>query len=142
NKDDDAKIALEGAVASWRRASHVDDPYYIAMAQYYLGELAHRRFDKVALRSADELLKADLVTKEKLAAAAYDQWKQALEQQDPYWALASGYRMSQIFMELWETAVRAPYPDGLTPEALQYYVTEVHDRVRRHLQTALDGHQM
>jgi len=138
----DARLALEAAVAAWRRATHVDDPYFIAMAHYYLGELAAREFAAVPLRSADELLKADLVAKEKLAAAAYDRWKQALEQKDPYWALAAGYRMSQIFMELWETAVRAPYPDGLSVEARALYVSEVHERVRRHLHTALEGHDM
>ncbi len=138
----DAKVALEAAVAAWRRSTHVEDPYFIAMAHYYLGELAHREYAALALRSADELLKTDLAAKERLAAAAYDRWKQALVQKDPYWALAAGYRMSQVFMELWETAVRAPYPDGLSPEARALYVTEVHERVRRHLHTALDGHQM
>jgi hypothetical protein len=88
------------------------------------------------------MLKADLVKKEELAAQAYDRWRQALEMKDPYWSLASGYRMSHMFMELWTTAVRAPLPDGLDPAAKGYYEVEVHDRVRRHLHTALEGHEM
>jgi tetratricopeptide (TPR) repeat protein len=138
----DARIELDAAIAAWRKATRVDDRYYIAMAYYYLGELAHRDFEKVILRSADTMLKADLVKKEELAAQAYDRWRQALEMKDPYWALASGYRMSHVFMELWLMAVRAPLPDGLDPAAKNIYAVEVHDRVRRHLHTALEGHEM
>jgi outer membrane protein assembly factor BamD (BamD/ComL family) len=138
----DARAALDASVAAWRKATRVDDRYYIAMAHYYLGELAHRDFQKVLLRSADTMLKADLVQKEELAAQAYDRWRQSLEMKDPYWSLAAGYRMSHVFMELWTTAVKAPMPDGLDPKAKTFYEVEVHDRVRRHLHTALEGHEM
>lgn len=141
-RPDDARVALEASIAAWRKATRVDDRYYIAMAHYYLGELAHREFGKIMLRSPDTMLKADLVAKEQLAARAYDRWRQALEMKDPYWSLAAGYRMSHVFMELWVTAVRAPYPDGLDPAARGFYEIEVHDRVRRHLHTALEGHEM
>ncbi|MBZ0237234.1 MAG: tetratricopeptide repeat protein [Deltaproteobacteria bacterium] len=138
----DARAALDAAIGAWRKATRVDDRYYIAMAHYYLGELAHRDFGKVLLRSADTMLKADLVQKEQLAAQAYDRWRHALEMKDPYWSLAAGYRMSHVFMELWLTAVHAPMPEGLDPAAKGYYEVEVHDRVRRHLHTALEGHEM
>lgn len=137
-----AETSLRAAVATWNRATRIDDRYYIAMAHYYLAELRHREFAAVKLRSADDLLKADLVRKEALAAAAYDEWRRALEMQDAYWALAAGYQMSQIFFELWQTAVTSPFPDGLSADARTYYTADVHDRVRRHLVTALDGHQM
>ena len=112
------------------------------MAHFYLGELEHRGFAELPLRPADDQLRADLAAREAAAARAYDHWKDALIVQDPYWALAAGYQMSQIFVELWQTAVQAPFPDGLSADARPYYVTEVHDRVRRHLETALSGHQM
>jgi TolA-binding protein len=137
-----ARASLEAAIATWRKAQRIDDPYYIAMAHFYLGELEHRAFTELPLRPGDEQLKADLTAREAVAARAYDHWKDALVQNDPYWATAAGYSMSQIFVELWESAVRAPFPEGLSVEARPYYVTEVHERVRRHLQTALDGHQM
>lgn len=141
-RPDESRAALEAAIAAWKKAPRVDDRYYIAMAHYYLGELAHREFGKILLRSPDTMLKADLVAKEELAARAYDRWRLALEMKDPYWSLAAGYRMSHVFMELWLTAVRAPYPDGLDPAARGYYAVEVHERVRRHLHTAMDGHEM
>ena len=113
-------------MATWNRAIRIDDHYYIAMAHYYLAELKHRAFAAVKLRTPLEELKADLVQKEALAAAAYDQWREALELQDPYWALAAGYQMSQIFFELWQTAVTSPFPDGLDPAFRQ----AAHERIR------------
>ena len=40
---EEADAALAAALAEWRKVSRLDDPYYIAMAHYYRGELAHRR---------------------------------------------------------------------------------------------------
>ena len=141
-KPTEAEASLRAALATWNRAIRIDDHYYIAMAHYYLAELKHRAFAAVPLRTPLDELKEDLGKKEALAAAAYDEWKEALELQDPYWALAAGYQMSQIFLELWQTAVTSPFPDGLDPAARSYYTAEVHDRVRRHLTTAFDGHEM
>jgi TolA-binding protein len=41
NQLDTAEKTLEDAVDVWHRAQHIDDPYFIAMADYYLGEIAH-----------------------------------------------------------------------------------------------------
>ncbi|MCE9574040.1 MAG: tetratricopeptide repeat protein [Deltaproteobacteria bacterium] len=74
-----AEETLTSAVAVWKRATRIADPYFIAMAHYYLGELAHRRFLAVQLHLPDEQLKRDIQAKEALAVAAYDRWKEALE---------------------------------------------------------------
>jgi TolA-binding protein len=134
--------ALEGAVAAWRRAPRIDDPYFIAMAHYYLGEIAHRQFQAAPLRLPDDQLERDLAAKEQLAVAAYDRWKAALGFKQAYWATASGYQMSQIFVEFWKAAVAAPYPQEMDTRARDQYVVEVHSRVRHNLEKALDGHRM
>ena len=59
-----------------------------------------------------------------------------------YWATASGYQMSQIFVELWEATVKAPYPAKIDARRAHKYIAEVHDRVREHLEKALEGHRM
>lgn len=137
-----ARASFVAAIATWRKAQRIEDRYFIAMAHFYLGELEHRAFLELPLRPADDQLRADLAAREQAAVRAYDHWKDALVLQDPYWALASGYQMSHIFYELWESAVHAPFPAGLSADARPFYVTEVHDRIRRHLETALEGHQM
>lgn len=137
-----AKTALDAAVAEWHKAPHVDDPYYIAMATYYRGEVAHRAFTEAPVRLPDDVLIADLEQKRVLAVQAYDHWKQSLGFRQAYWATASGYQMSQIFVELWETTVKAPYPVRINAKTRDDYVVEVHDRVREHLAKALEGHRM
>jgi tetratricopeptide (TPR) repeat protein len=138
---DDAEATLGEAIATWRKASHVDDPYYIAMAHFYLGEIDARRFDKQPVRSADEELSADMREKRVHLMNAYGHWKEALLFKQAYWATAAGYQMSQIFYEYWQAAVMAPFPDGMSVEARPQYTAEVRARVRENLVKALDGHR-
>ena len=139
---DAAEAALTSSVAEWTRAPRIEDPYYIAMAGYYLGEVSHARFTAVAVRLPDDQLLKDVEQKRVFAAQAYDRWRAALKHQQAYWATASGYQMSQIFVELWEATVKAPYPAHVTIAARPAYVTEVHERSREHLEKALEGHRM
>jgi hypothetical protein len=90
----------------------------------------------------DAQLTADLEAKRELAASAYDRWKDSLGFKHAYWATASGYQMSQIFVELWEAHVKAPYPKRIEVATRPKYVAEVHERVREHLDKALEGHRM
>jgi len=138
---DAAEPTLGEAIATWRRASRIEDPYYIAMAHFYLGEIAARRFDKQPVRSADEALSADMRTKRELLMKAYGHWKEALQFKQAYWATAAGFQMSQIFYDYWTAAVAAPFPDGMSVEARPAYTAEVRARVRENLTKALDGHR-
>ncbi|NVB76947.1 MAG: tetratricopeptide repeat protein [Kofleriaceae bacterium] len=139
---DEAQTALDASVAEWRKAPHIDDPYYIAMASYYRGELAHRKFQEAPVRLPDERLIADLEAKRVLAVEAYDRWKESLGFKQAYWATAAGYQMSQIFVELWEAHVKAPYPKRIDAATRSKYIAEVHGNVREHLEKALEGHRM
>lgn len=139
---DAADTSLQGALAEWRKAPRIDDPYFIAMASYYRGEVAHRRFLSVKVALPDDNLGKSLAAKEAFAVAAYDRWREALTHRHAYWATASGYQMSQIFFELWEATVKAPYPTAMSQQARGPYVVEVHGRVRPHLEKALAGHEM
>ena len=85
---EDADTALTAAVAEWRKVTRLDDPYYIAMAHYYRGELAHRKFIEAPARLPDDVLVADLDKKRVLAVEAYDRWKDALGFKQAYWATA------------------------------------------------------
>ncbi|MEJ7604220.1 MAG: tetratricopeptide repeat protein [Kofleriaceae bacterium] len=139
---DEADLALTASIDAWRRAPRIDDPYYIAMAHYYRGELVHRKFADAPVRLPDDVLVADLEAKRVLAVQAYDRWKESLGFKHAYWATAAGYQMSQIFVELWEITVKAPYPRRIDAATRPKYVVEVHDRVREHLEKALEGHKM
>jgi predicted negative regulator of RcsB-dependent stress response len=142
HKYDNADASLAAAVAAWRAAPRIEDPYYIAMAHYYRGELIHRSFLEAPVRSADDQMVADLEAKRSLAARAYDRWRESLGFRHAYWATAAGYQMSQIFAELWEAHVKAPYPARIDAATRPTYVADVHSRVRGDLEKALEGHRM
>ena len=137
-----AEASLTAAMDDWKRAPHIDDPYYIAMASYYLGEIAHRQFSAAPVRMPDDQIVADLEAKRVLAVKAYDRWRDTLDFKQPYWSSASGYQMSQIFFELWDATVRAPYPERIAVAERPEYVADLHARVRDYLVKALDGHRM
>jgi len=139
---DDAETALAAAVDEWRKAPRIEDSYYIAMASYYRGEVAHRRFADAPLRLPDDQLFTDLEQKRVYAVTAYDAWKETLHFHHAYWATAAGYQMSQIFVELWQAIVTAPFPTKLEQSSRGRYITDVHERVREHLAKALEGHRM
>src|SRR5690606_24292397 len=65
---------------------------------------------------------------------------ETLKIRNVYWATAAGYQLSQIYKELWDDVVLAPVPTQLRAEAAEYYVKEVHDRVRIFLEKAMSGH--
>ncbi|HET9620664.1 MAG TPA: hypothetical protein VFP84_04815 [Kofleriaceae bacterium] len=139
---DKAEVSFEAAVAEWRKAPRIDDPYYIAMAHYYRGELMHQKFLAAPVRRGDDEIVADLDAKRALAVQAYDRWRDCLGFKHAYWATAAGYQMSQIFEELWEAHVKAPYPARIDVATRPIYVADVHDRVRVDLEKALEGHRM
>ena len=139
---DAADAALSAAIDQWRKAPRIDDPYYIAMAHYYRGEVMHRRFAEARVGTGDDEMVADLDAKRALAASAYDRWREALAFHHAYWATAAGYQMSEIFVELWEAHVRAPYPQRIERATRPAYVADVHTRVRADLEKALEGHRM
>jgi tetratricopeptide (TPR) repeat protein len=139
---DAAEASLSAAIDEWRKAPRIDDPYYIAMAHYYRGELLHRRFTDAAVRHGDDEMVADLDAKRALAVQAYDRWRDSLRCKQAYWATAAGYQMSQIFVELWQAHVTAPYPHRIAVATRSTYVADVHARVRADLEKALEGHRM
>ncbi len=139
---DAADAAIEAAIAEWRRAPHIDEPYYIAMAFYYRGEILHRKFTALTPALPDDTLMKAMEAKRTLAVAAYDRWKEALGFRHAYWATAAGFRMSEIYVELWDATVKAPLPTQLPADKRKLYLSQVHDNMHDHLVKALDGHQM
>jgi tetratricopeptide (TPR) repeat protein len=139
---DQADAALAAAIAEWRKAPRIDDPYYVAMAHFYRGEVMHQRFLAAPVRHGDDEMVADLDAKRALAVQAYDRWRESLGFKQAYWATASGYQMSQIFEELWEAHVKAPYPARIDAATRPVYITDIHARVRVDLEKALEGHRM
>ena len=129
---------------SGARRPRIDDPYYIAMAHYYRGEVAHQPV-RSTRRSAPATTRWSRTSRPSACSRsqAYDRWKESLGFKHAYWATAAGYQMSQIFVELWQAHVDGAVPAAArSPTRAPSYVAEVHGRVREHLEKALEGHRM
>ncbi len=135
-----AETELRQAVALHRRVLFSESPYFIAMAHYYLGNIAHRQFLQAPLRFPREQLQRDLDHKAALAVLAYDRYLEALAYRSAYWGTAAGYQMSHLYMELWAAVAAMPLPAELDDRERVLYAQELRNRIRPYLEKAFDGH--
>jgi hypothetical protein len=134
-KPDDAERSLRDAVALWQAAGERErlDPYPAAQAQYYLGEVYRGWFQAVRLDPAaagPEALARDLEEKAQRLLSAQGHYLRAIRIGQPDWAIASGYRIGELYDSLHRELTEAPLPAGLAPEAAAAYRAELARRVR------------
>jgi len=127
---DEAERQLRLAISAWTEAADRErlDPYHPAQAHYYLGEVARSRFREVRLDPSgdgDPALRAALERKAELLLAAQGYYLRAIRVGDPDWAIASGYRIGELYDELHAQMTTAPLPPGLSEEERQAYREEL-----------------
>ncbi|MGC3997576.1 MAG: tetratricopeptide repeat protein [Anaeromyxobacter sp.] len=131
-----AEKTLRGALAAWTAVGTRDqlDPYYAAQAQYYLGETYRSWF--LALRvdpsAGDEArLQADLEHKSEMLLSAQGHYLRAIRMGDDRWAVASGFRIGELYDALRAELLDAPLPPNLAgPEEQEAYRAQLRERVR------------
>jgi tetratricopeptide (TPR) repeat protein len=132
---EDAEGHLRLAVSAWRAGSEQErlDDYYPAQAQYYLGEVYRARFLAVRLDPTtgdEQALAQDLETKASLLLSAQGHYLRAIRMGNGDWAVASGYRVGELYDALHAAMVEAPPPPGLDPEHVEAYRMELKRKVR------------
>jgi len=132
---DAAERALQRAVSLWTEARDRErlDPYHPAQAHYYLGEVARRRFRAAPLdpaRSGEAALQAELERKAELLLAAQGYYLRAIRVGSPDWAVASGYRIGELYDELHAEMLGAPLPPDLSEEERGAYREELKRKLR------------
>jgi tetratricopeptide (TPR) repeat protein len=135
---DDAEAAersLRLALSAWQEAKDRErlDDYYPAQAQYYLGEVYRRHFQAVRLdpaRDGEEKLGSDLETKAEMLLSAQGHYLRAIRIGNPDWAVASGFRIGELYDELYAQMTGASPPPGLDAEHEAAYREELRRKVR------------
>jgi tetratricopeptide (TPR) repeat protein len=132
---DDAERHLQLAVSAWRTGSEQErlDDYYPSQAQYYLGEVARAHFLAVKLdpsRDGEAKLAADLEAKASLLLSAQGHYLRAIRMGNSDWAVASGYRIGELYDGLYAAMVEAPPPPGLDAEHVAAYRVELKRKIR------------
>ncbi len=130
-----AEASLRQAVQAGSEASERDrfDDSFPAQAQYYLGEVYRRRFREVQIdpsRDGAEALQKALELKAELLLSAQGHYLRAVRMGNPEWAVASGYRIGELYDELHAHLTGAALPPGLEAGSEAAYRAELAAKVR------------
>ena len=145
---DTAERTLRSAVAFFHQKEaeeRFETDFYLALAMYHIGEIAHERFRAVPLRLPEKQMGIDLEAKAHLLLASQRQYIDTIKLGNPGWASASGFQIASLYEELYDAFIHAPVPpDLLRPDArekLDIYYEEVRKKIRVLLEKSVRTHQ-
>ncbi len=111
--------------------------FYLAFAQYHLGQINHLRFRVAPLRLPESQLDKDLDEKARLLLAAQRAYIETIRFGNPGWASAAGFQVGSLYEELYGALTNAPVPPELDGEAREVYIEELHKKIRVLLEKSL-----
>jgi hypothetical protein len=122
-------------VQVYQAAAEVErlDEYYGAQAQYYLGEIYGEWFRALPLdpeKGDESLLAKELEDKAEMLLSAQGHYLQAIRLGNDTWAVASGFRIGELYDGLHTQLVEAKMPPGLSDEESAAYQSELRQRVK------------
>jgi TolA-binding protein len=134
-KAEDAERTLRLALSTYRSASEEErlDEHFAAQAQYYLGEVYRQWFRALPLdpsKGDDAVLQRDLEQKAEMLLSAQGHYLRTIRMGNDRWAVASGFRIGELYDELRSQLLDAPPPPGLDAEHQAAYRSELRKRVR------------
>ncbi len=134
-KPEDAERSLRLALGTYQAATEDErlDDRFASQAQFYLGEVYRGWFRALPLdpsKGDEEKLKADLEHKAEMLLSAQGHYLRAIRMGNDRWAVASGYRIGELYDELRAQLLDAPLPPGLDEEHAAAYRSELRRQVR------------
>ena len=130
-----AEKSLRLALQGWEEAKERErlDDYYPAQAQYYLGQVYRWHFQAVKLdpsRQSERELEEALELKAELLLSAQGHYLRTIRMGNPEWAVAAGYRIGELYDELYAHLTEAPLPPGLDGQEQAAYREQLGNKVR------------
>jgi TolA-binding protein len=134
-RSEDAERSLRLALSTYGAASEDErlDDHYAAQAQFYLGEVYRGWFRALPFdpsRGDEEALRRDLEHKAEMLLSAQGHYLRAIRMGSDRWAVASGYRIGELYDELRGQMLDAPLPPGLDEEHAAAYRHELRRQLR------------
>ncbi len=118
------------------------DPAPAARAEFRLAEMASGRFEAAPLRLPEERMQADLEAKARLLLTAQTGFLRTVRWGDPEWAVASGYRLGKLYLDLHAAMEASPTPGDLAPAEAEAYRDMLRKRLAVLLRKALKVFEM
>ncbi|MBK6528657.1 MAG: tetratricopeptide repeat protein [Deltaproteobacteria bacterium] len=126
------------AIAPTEDAVHaLDDDTYAAEARVVLGEVTRRRASAVAYRVEAPDAEAAITRRVNLVTHAHLQFNDAIRAGNPDWAAAAGFRIGEMYRDLYDAIVDAPTPTEWDDDQRRVYRARTAERLRPLLQGAL-----
>lgn len=121
-----------------REAGEPAHPGPAAEARYRLGLLAAERMRDAPLDAVEtEVAREQLVQKARRFSEAFEALAGALRGGSPYWAVAAGYEVGRMYLDVFDALVEAPLPAEMLPDQEEAYLAIVRARTRILLANAL-----
>lgn len=144
---DTAERTFRSAIAYFHqieKEDRLETDFYLALAQYHLGQISHERFRAVSLRLPEKQMTADLDQKATLLLQSQRQYIDTMRLGNAEWAAASGFQVAALYEELYDAFIHAPVPaELLRPEAhekLDVYYDELRKKIRILLEKSSHWH--
>ncbi|HEX9050175.1 MAG TPA: tetratricopeptide repeat protein [Anaeromyxobacter sp.] len=146
-KTEEAEKSLRLAVGTWQAATEEErlDDRFAAQAQFYLGEVYREWFRALPLdpsKGDDAKLEKDLEQKAEMLLSAQGHYLRAIRMGNDRWAVASGYRIGELYDELRAQLLDAALPPGLDEEQAAAYRSELRRRVRVLATKAISAYEL
>jgi tetratricopeptide (TPR) repeat protein len=126
------------AIAPTDEAVHaLDDDTYAAEARVVLGEVTRRRASAVVYQVEAPDAESAITRRVNLVTHAHLQFNDAIRAGNPDWAAAAGFRIGEMYRDLYDAIVEAPTPPGWDDEQRRVYRAHTAERLRPLLQGAL-----
>ena len=119
----------------------IESDFFVGMAAYYLGEIAHEQYKILPVRLPEKQMAADLEAKAQLVLQAQHRYLDTIRVKNPEWATAAGFQIGSLYREFYDDLVGAPVPPELDTEAREIYLEEVRKKVQTLLKKAVSIHE-
>lgn len=127
----EAERSLRAALRLYRENERKEylDPALAARAEFRLAELAEKGFQLAPLRLPEEVLESDLEEKARRLLEAQAGFLRSMRHGDAEWAIAAGFRIGRLYVDLHRALEAVPVPEDLSGEEAGVY----RDLLRRRL---------
>jgi tetratricopeptide (TPR) repeat protein len=116
------------------------DPALPAQAEFWLGEAFRgaSREERLDPQAMDEKALGDALEKKaQLLLSAQGHYLRSIRRGDGEWATAAGYRIGEMYEELYAELVQAPLPRGLNESQRALYQEQLRKRVKNLVEKAI-----
>lgn len=142
-----AERTFRDAIAYYREhetQERLESDFFLAMCQFYLGEVAHEDFRALPLRLPQRQLEQDLEAKAEQLLTTQARYVDTARIRNAAWATAAGYQMATLYKEFYDALLDAPLPDALKhdQEMRQIYFEELKKKIEPLLRKAIHAHEL